>query len=160
MKTNQLYKVVELRNSGYKVRWATRSLKEGEKMYTRLREIKPHSKFILYDNDKIILENNDVDSEGSNFSDSDEEITNVRKYSSDTNYESDTSSESSFESKSNESIKHLEKIKQLEEIKRRKIYNLQRARFCDSFVMNLIIVFLVMLLAYLIQFMNNENLLN
>ena len=33
MKSNQLYKVVELRNSGYKVRWATRSLKEGEKMY-------------------------------------------------------------------------------------------------------------------------------
>ena len=159
MKSNQLYKVVELRNSGYKVRWATRSLKEGEKMYTRLREIKPHSKFILYDNDKIILENDDVDSERSDFSDTDEEITNVRKYSSDTNYESDSNSESS-----SESIKYLQEIKQLEEIKRKNfsknLYNMQRVGMCDSFVMNLIIVFLVMLLAYLIQFINNENLLN
>ena len=158
MKTNQLYKVVELRNSGYKVRWATRSLKEGEKMYSRLREIKPHGKFILYDNDKIILENDDVDSERSNFSDSEEEITNVRKYSSDTNYESDSNSESS-----SESIKYLQEIKELEEIKRRNfrrnLHNMQRVGMCDSFVMNLIIVFLVMLLAYLIQFINNENLL-
>ena len=158
MKTNQLYKVVELRNSGYKVRWATRSLKEGEKMYTRLREIKPHGKFILYDNDKIILENDDVDSEKSDFSDSEEE-TNVRKYSSDTNYESDSNSESS-----SESMRHLNEIKQLEEIKRknfvRNFHNMQRVGMCDSFVMNVIIVFLVMLLAYLIQFMNEKNLLN
>ena len=50
MKNNQLYKIVELRNSGYKIRWMTRDLKEGEKMYSRLTEIKPDGKFILYDN--------------------------------------------------------------------------------------------------------------
>ena len=35
---------------------------------------------------------------------------------------------------------------------------MQKVAMCDSFVMNLIIVFLVMLLAYLIQFINDKNL--
>ena len=102
------------------------------------------------------MENDDVNSERSDFSDSEEE-NNVRKYSSDTNYESDSNSESSYES-----IKYLQEIKQLEEIKRRNfrrnLHNMQRVGMCDSFVMNLIIVFLVMLLAYLIQFINDKNL--
>ena len=153
MKTNQLYKVVELRNSGYKVRWATRSLKEGEKMYTRLREIKPYSKFILYDNDKIILENDDVDSERSDFSDSEEEI-NVRKYSSDTNYESDSSSELSLNVNCKESIEKLESIKR--QNFKKNIEILQRNNICDSLIINLIIIIMVVLFAVLIQ-LSNEN---
>ena len=53
MKTNQLYKIVELRNSGYKVRWITRNLKEGEKMYSRLAEIKPTKLSSLYPQNPI-----------------------------------------------------------------------------------------------------------
>ena len=104
------------------------------------------------------MENDDVDSERSDFSDSEEE-NNVRKYSSDTNYDSDSNSESG-----SESIKYLQEIKQLEEIKRknfrRNLHIMQKVAVCDSFVMNLIIVFLVMLIAYLIQFLNEKNLQN
>lgn len=151
MKTNQLYKIVELRNSGYKVRWITRNLKEGEKMYSRLAEIKPNGKFILYDNDKIILENDDINSEYSNFSDSEEEI-NVRKYNSDTNYESDTSSELSLNTDSKESIEKLESIKR--ENLKKNIENLKRNIYCDSLVINIIIMTMMVLFGILIQLTN------
>ena len=152
MKTNQLYKIVELRNSGYKVRWITRNLKEGEKMYSRLAEIKPNGKFILYDNDKIILENDDVNSENSDFSDTDEEITNVRKYSSDTNYESDTSSELSLNTDYKESIEKLESIKR--DNLKKNIENLKRDNYCDSLIINIIIMTMMVLFGILIQLTN------
>ena len=154
MKTNQLYKIVELRNSGYKVRWITRNLKEGEKMYSRLTEIKPNGKFILYDNDKIILENDDINSEYSNYSDSEEEI-NVRKYNSDTNYESDTSSELSLNTNSKESIEKLESIKR--ENLKKNIENLKRDNYCDSLIVNIIIMTMMVLFGILIQLTNKVN---
>merc|ERR1712167_253895 len=140
MKTNQLYKIVELRNSGYKVRWITRDLIEGEKMYSRLSEIKPNGKFILYDNDKIILENDDINSEYSNFSDS-EEDTLIRNYNSDTNYESDSSTQSSCDNSSKESIRKLEEIKRRN--LKRNIENYKREAICDSLIINIIIMTLM-----------------
>ena len=157
MKTNQLYKIVELRNSGYKVRWITRDLREGEKMYSRLSEIKPNGKFILYDNDKIILENDDINSEYSNFSDS-EEDTLIRNYNSDTNYESDSSTQSSCDNNSKESIRKLKEIK-MRNLKRN-IENYKREANCDSLIINIIMMTLMLLVGILIQLSNEKYFLN
>ena len=122
-------------------------------MYTRLKEIKPHGKFILYDNDKIILENDDINSECSNFSDS-EEDTLVRNYNSDTNYESDSSSHSSYENSSKESIRKLEEIKR--ETLKRNIEHFQKESNCDSLIINIIIMTMILLLGILIQLSNER----
>ena len=158
MKKNQLYKIAELRNSGYKIRWVTRDLSEGKIMYSRLSEIKPNGKFILYDNDNIILENDEINSDCSNFSDSEEDRLE-RTYNSDTNYESDSSSQSSSEDNSKESIRKLEEIKKKESLKRSLDYY-KRDNCCDTLIINIIIMIVILLFGILIQLSNEKHFLN